>query len=103
MDIILNDDEKKILYEIFGDSFGKKLINLCYNYQDYSISIRKSLIYDMDFTDIWTQNLYLTLSEILNVDEFRNDNDLIIDISQGSKKALLNCISPHIYIHKDEI
>ena len=103
MDIILNDDEKKILYEIFGDSFGKKLINLCYNYQDYSISIRKSLIYDMDFTDIWTQNLYLTLSEILNVDDFRNDNDLIIDISQGSKKALLNCISPHIYIHKDEI
>ena len=73
MDIILNDDEKKILYEIFGDSFGKKLINLCYNYQDYSISIRKSLIYDMDFTDIWTQNLYLTLSEILNVDDFRND------------------------------
>jgi hypothetical protein len=103
MDIILKDEEKKLLFELFGDSFGKKLINLCYNYQDYNISIRKSLIYDMDFTDIWTQNLYLVLTQILNIDDIRNKNELIIDISQGSKKALINCISPHLYIHKDEI
>ena len=30
-------------------------------------------------------------------------DDLVIDICQGSKRTLLGCIAPHMYMHKEEI
>ena len=42
------DDEKDILKTVFGNSFAEKLINLCLNNQDISLSINKSPVLDKD-------------------------------------------------------
>ena len=48
------DDEKAILKTVLGNSFAEKLINLCLNYQDISLSINKSPVLDKDSVEFWT-------------------------------------------------
>ena len=59
---------------------------------------------DKDPIEFWTQNLYSTVKKTLGVTSWLSEiDDLVVDIIQGSKRTLLNCISPHLYMHKDEI
>ena len=98
------DDEKAILKTVFGNSFAEKLINLCLNYQDISLSINKSPVLDKDSVEFWTQNLWNTVKQLFSEDiEMDEIDDLYVDIFQGSKRTLLFCVSPHMYANKDEI
>lgn len=36
-------------------------------------------------------------------DNIEDIEDLVVDIIQGGKKALLGCISPHLFLNKEEI
>ena len=102
--IFLDDHEIKSLKSFFGNNFADKLINLCLNYQDISITISKESMYDKDPVENWIQNLWDITKALLNVNSSVDEiDDLIVDIIQGSKKTLLNCISPHMYMIKDEI
>ena len=97
------DDEKDILKTVFWNSFAEKLINLCLNYQDISLSINKSPVLDKDSVEFWTQNLW-NIKQLFSKDIETNEiDDLYVDIFQGSKRTLLFCLSPHIYANKDEI
>ena len=62
------DDEKDILKTVFGNSFAEKLINLCLNYQDISLSINKSPVLDKDSVEFWTQNLWNTVKQLFSED-----------------------------------
>lgn len=101
--IYIYDDEKKILKQFFGDSFGEKLIQLCLNHQDICISINKSPVTDKDSVEYWTQSLWTNIRKILKNEEKEEINDLVVDIFQGSKRTLLWCVCPHMYKHKEEI
>ncbi len=100
----LNESEIKMLKHQFGNNFADKLINLCLNYQDISITIAKESMYDKDPVENWIQNLWEISKNLLNVNSSVDEiDDLIVDIIQGSKKTLLNCISPHMYLIKEDI
>lgn len=102
--IYVSDDDSEILKKVFGDSFAKKLINLCINFQDVSVSICKARLNDKDPIEFWTQNLWTTTKELLGVTSWLSEiDDLVVDIFQGSKRTLLNCITCHLYMHKEEI
>lgn len=102
--LYINESEAKILKKVFGNSFSDKLINLCLNYQDVSITIHKDSLMDKDPIENWVQNLWNVTRELLGVNSSVDEiDDLVVDIVQGSKKTLLTCISPHLYMHKDEI
>ena len=98
------DDDKSILKSVFGNLFAEKLINLCLNYQDISLSINKSPVLDKDSVEFWTQNLLNTVKQLFSKDIETNEiDDLYVEIFQGSKRTLLFYVSPHIYANKDEI
>jgi hypothetical protein len=102
--IYINESESIILRNLFGDNFSDKLVNLCLNYQDVSININKDQVMDKDPIENWVQNLWNVTRFLLGVNSSVDEiEDLVVDIVQGSKKTLLNCISPHLYIHKNEI
>lgn len=102
--LLLLESEIKILKNCFGNNFGDKLIDLCLNYQDVSITIHKQPMYDKDPVENWIQNLWDIGKNLLNVNSSVDEvDDLIVDIIQGSKKTLLNCISPHLYMIKEDI
>ena len=62
------DDEKAILKTVFWNSFAEKLINLCLNNQDISLSINKSPLLDKDLVEFWTQNLLNTVKQLFSED-----------------------------------
>jgi hypothetical protein len=102
--LYINESEANILRKVFGNSFSDKLINLCLNYQDVAITIHKDSLNDKDPIENWVQNLWNVTRELLGVNSSVDEiDDLVVDIVQGSKKTLLTCISPHLYMHKDEI
>jgi hypothetical protein len=92
------------LKKVFGDKFAEKLISLCLHYQDYSISIFKMGSTDQDPVEQWMQNLWNVSKELLGINRSVEEvDDLVVDIFQGSKRTLLGCISPHIFMHQEEI
>ena len=81
------DDEKAILKAVLGNSFAEKLINLCLNYQDISLSINKSPVLDKDSVEFWTQNLLNTVKQLFSKYIETNEiDDLYVEIFQGRKK-----------------
>lgn len=103
--VYIYEEEKVTLRNLFGDNFCEKLINLCINHQNVNVEINKVKQTDKDPLESWTQNLWNTVKRILGVTScwLSEIDDLVVDIFQGSKRTLLNCISPHLYIHKEEI
>ena len=103
--LYIYEEEKVTLKNLFGDNFCEKLINLCINHQDVNVQINKVKQTDKDPIECWTQNLWNTVKRILGVTScwLSEIDDLVVDIFQGSKRTLLNCISPHLYMHKEEI
>ena len=102
--LYIYDEDKTTLKNLFGDNFGEKLINICINHQDINVIINKVKLADKDPIEFWTQNLYNTVKKTLGVTSWLSEiDDLVVDIIQGSKRTLLNYISPHLYMHKDEI
>lgn len=102
--IHFKESEIKTLKGLFGNRLGDKLINICLNYQDVNLSIVKESTYENDPIENWIQNLWNVAKDLLNVNSSVDEiDDLIVDISQGSKKTLLNCISPHLYRNKEKI
>ena len=72
---------------VFGNSFAEKLINLCLNYQDISLSINKSPVLDKDSVEFWTQNLLNTVKQLFSKYIETNEiDDLYVEIFQGRKK-----------------
>jgi hypothetical protein len=102
--LYINEHESNVIKKVFKDKIAEKLINLCLNYQDVSISIHKNSFNDKDPIENWIQNLWNVTRGLLGVNSSVDEiEDLVVDIFQGSKKTLLNSISPHLYMHKDEI
>jgi len=88
----------------FGKNLAETLIKLCLHYQDISINIQKMAITDQDPSEKWIQNLWKNARELLGINSSVEEvEDLIVDISQGSKKTLVATISPHMYKNKDKI
>lgn len=100
----LSESERDSFRCFFGEKLGEKLINLCLHYQDYSIAISKLLNSNLDPSERWIQNLWKTTRKLLGVNSSIEEmTDLVVDISQGSKRTLLNSISPHIYRNRSKI
>ena len=99
-----DEGEKEGLKKYFGQNLGESLIKLCLHYQDTSIDIQKLAITDQDPSEKWIQNLWKNAKELLGVTSSVEEvDDLVVDISQGSKRSLLGCISPHMYKNKEKI
>ncbi len=100
----MTNSEKENLSKFFGNQIAEKLINLCLHYQNYSITISKLPNSDQDPSEKWIQNLWKVARNLLGVtSSIEEMEDLIVDISQGSKRTLLGCISPHIFKNKEKI
>lgn len=101
---VLSESDKESFRGFFGESLGEKLINLCLHYQDYSITISKLPNSHLDPSEKWIQNLWKTTRQLLGVSSSIEElTDLVVDISQGSKRTLINSISPHIYRNRAKI
>lgn len=102
--IEINEKESMQLFNVVGNSLGAKLEMLCVNHLDISIKIEKSPLSSKDPIELWTQNLWKVTKTTLGCPSWLTEiKDLVVDIFQGSRRTLLNCISPHIYINKQEI
>jgi len=100
----LNETQMKKLTKMFGNDLGINIIKIAMHYQNYSINICKLPINDIDPIENWVQNVWQEIRKILGLNSSVNEiNDLVVDIIQGSRKSMLNCLSPHIYKNKDEI
>ena len=100
----LTNSDIENLHKFFGNNIGEKLINLCLHYEDYSILISKLSNSDQDPSEKWIQNLWKVARDLLGVtSSIEEMDDLVVDISQGSKRTLLGCISPHIFKNKEKI
>ena len=99
-----SDKQLAHLKKMFGNELGSTLIKLSMHYQNYSINICKLPINDIDPIENWVQNVWQEIRKTLNLSSSVNEiDDLIVDIIQGSRKSMLNCLSPHIYKNKEEI
>lgn len=102
--IFIGFAESVILKKVFGNTLGDKLISLCLHYQDFSITLNKEILHDKDPVENWVQNLWNVTRSLIGVKASVDEiEDLVVDIIQGSKKTLLASISPHLYLHKQEI
>lgn len=100
----LNHSEIENLRKFFGQNLGEKLINMCLHYQNYSITISKLPNSDQDPSEKWIQNLWKVARNVLGVNSSIEEmDDLVVDISQGSKRTLLGSISPHMFKNKSKI
>jgi hypothetical protein len=100
----ISELEVEILHKVFGDNFSEKLINLCLNYQDVSVTICKETVTDKDPVENWIQNLWNVTKDLLGVNSSVDEiDDLVVDIVQGSKKTLLASISPHPFMIQQQI
>lgn len=101
-DITPKDEEK--LYKILGNNLSKVINSLCINHLDISLSIRKSSLSGKDPIELWTQHLWKVIKKTLGTNKWLTDiDDLVADIFQGSRRILLNCISPHLFLNKNKI
>ncbi len=90
--------------KVFDKDIAQKMLNVILHYEDYSISVMKGIVNDRDPVENFIQNLWINSKELLGIKtSVDNVDELIVDIMQGSKRTLVNCISPHIYINKDRI
>lgn len=97
-------DFSKISKILNTDTPAVPLIDIMLLNSDYSISIKKEIINDRDSIDIFTQSILLETKRVLGINEnIESVKDLVVDIIQGSKRAVINLISPHIYKNKDKI
>jgi hypothetical protein len=102
--IEIEHENQKALKTLYGNKFADVLIDICLHYQDYHIQITKVEQIDNNPIDSWTQNLWITTKALLNVNSTVEEiDDLVVDIFQGSKRTLLGTISPHLYMHKEDI
>ncbi len=102
--LYFNQEESVTLKNHFGNDFSEKLINICINYQDTNITISKNTLLEKDENENWVENLWNVTRNLLNLNSTVDEiDDLVVDIIQGSKKTLLSIISPHMFMHKDEI
>jgi len=99
-----NSNQINQLKKMFGNELGINLIKLSMHYQNYSVNICKLPVNDIDPIENWTQNVWQQIRKILNLNSSVQEIDnLVVDIIQGSRKSMLNCLSPHIYKNKEVI
>lgn len=92
------------LVRLYPKNLPEKLLSLLLHYEDYTISIKKGYVNENDPTENFIQNLWNNSKELLEISSHVDlVDDLIVDIMQGSKRTLINCISPHIYQNKEKI
>lgn len=97
-------DFKQLKKTLGQEDIAKKLMNIILHYEDYSVSIMKGIMNDKDPIENFIQNLWIEAKNLLGVKSSVDQiDDLVVDIMQGSKRTLINCVSPHIYMNKDKI
>lgn len=103
--ILFTQKVREDLFQLFGNCFAQKLLNLCLNYQDISVTINKQFFTDKDSIENWIQQLWNFTRKALGVSTswLTQIDDLVVDIFQGSRRTLLNCFSSHMYINRDKI
>jgi hypothetical protein len=96
--------EKEGLRKYFGTNLAETLIKLVFHYQDTVIYTQKVAISSQDPSEKWIQNLWKNARELLGITSSVEEvDDLIVDISQGSKTTLLAALTPHLYKNKEKI
>jgi hypothetical protein len=97
-------EDKKALFKVFGNKFGRYMIDLNLHYQDYYVTVSKLSVADKDPVEFWIQGIWSTVKELLKVSSSIDEiDDLVVDIIQGSKRTLLGCLSPYMYKNREEI
>lgn len=100
----LSNEDKKNIKHIFGKGLSSKLIKMTFHFQDYNISIKNKQISRKDPEQLWIQNIWSNVKQILGVKTSSDEvEDLIVDLSQGSHTTLMSLISPYLYENKDRI
>lgn len=95
---------QKALTSNYNNDLAERLIQILFHYEDYSVSIMKNYVNENDPIENFIQNLWVNAKELLNINSHVDFvEDLIVDIMQGSKRTLINCVSPHIYKNREKI
>lgn len=83
---------------------SENIFNLLLHYEDFSVTICKGYVNENDPIENFIQNLWVNSKELLGITSHVDSvDDLVVDIMQGSKRTLINAISPHIYINREKI
>eukprot|EP00340_Litonotus_pictus_P001915 CAMPEP_0170523486 /NCGR_PEP_ID=MMETSP0209-20121228/8884_1 /TAXON_ID=665100 ORGANISM="Litonotus pictus, Strain P1" /NCGR_SAMPLE_ID=MMETSP0209 /ASSEMBLY_ACC=CAM_ASM_000301 /LENGTH=773 /DNA_ID=CAMNT_0010811573 /DNA_START=15 /DNA_END=2336 /DNA_ORIENTATION=- len=83
---------------------AEKLLSILLHNEDYSMKISKGYVNENDPIENFIQNLWVNAKELLGItSNVEIVDDLVVDIMQGSKRTLINCVSPHIYMNKEKI
>ena len=105
----LTEEEIQGLTKIWPTNLGENLSNILMHYNDFSLSILapKSHL-KLDATESWVKKLWFATAELLKLDpgtscESIKDDEMTVDILQGSRRAFSNIVSPYIYVNREEI
>eukprot|EP01022_Parablepharisma_sp_SALTPOND_P016268 TRINITY_DN2362_c0_g1_i1.p2 TRINITY_DN2362_c0_g1~~TRINITY_DN2362_c0_g1_i1.p2 ORF type:complete len:925 (-),score=72.83 TRINITY_DN2362_c0_g1_i1:14366-17140(-) len=105
----LTDEEIKGLSKIWPNNLGENLANILMHYNDFTMTIQApSSHLKLDATECWVKKLWFATTDLLKLSpetscESIPDDEMTIDIVQGSRRAFANMISPYIYVHRADI
>lgn len=105
----LSQDEIDGLNRIWPNNLGEHLANILMHENDFSLTISApSCHLKQDAVEEWIRNVWTATMNLYKFPpgtspESIPDEDMTVDIMQGSRRAFLNIISPYAYVYRDDI
>ena len=105
----LSEKEIEGLNRIWPIKLGEHLANILMHDNDFALTISApSCHLKQDAVEEWIRNVWTATVKLYDFPpgtspESIDDNDMTVDIMQGSKRAFLNMISPYAYVYRKEI
>eukprot|EP00826_Nyctotherus_ovalis_P017261 TRINITY_DN1506_c0_g2_i7.p1 TRINITY_DN1506_c0_g2~~TRINITY_DN1506_c0_g2_i7.p1 ORF type:complete len:688 (+),score=196.13 TRINITY_DN1506_c0_g2_i7:878-2941(+) len=105
----LTKEEIQGLHRIWPNNLGEHLANTLTQHGDYEIVISDPASHlKLDATENWVRKLWFATRELLQLKSGYTcqsipNEDMTIDILQGSRRAFTNLLSPYCYLHREEI
>jgi len=105
----LTKEEIQGLNRIWPKNLGENLANTLTHHNDYDIVISAPASHlKLDATENWVRKLWFATTELLQLKpghacQSIPDEDMTIDILQGSRRAFTNLLSPYCYLYREKI
>lgn len=92
-------DERAGLQKIWPKDLLARLYDILLHHEDYSIYIDAALgNYNADGAELWTQQIRVAAEQLMGPLE-----DLEVDIVSSNTHSVVNCLSPYLHEHREDI
>jgi hypothetical protein len=105
----LSEEEIEGLNRIWPNNLGEHLANILMHDNDFALNISApSCHLKQDAVEEWIRSVWTATVKLYKFPsgispESIDDNDMTVDIMQGSRRAFLNVISPYAYVYREKI